>query len=87
MQEQNVAFFLCISCINLWLVEAVILDLLEEINAIVTGDIILESKKLIELLSKISEITVVNIECPIGCHPILKGYRVSHWTSTYFERV
>ena len=54
MKEQKV-------CINLWLVEAIILDLLEEINAIVTENITSESKKLIELLSKISEITGVNM--------------------------
>lgn len=54
MKEQKV-------CINLWLVEVIIIDLLEEINAIVTENITSESKKLIELLSKISEITGVNI--------------------------
>lgn len=54
MKEQKV-------CINLWLVESIILDLLEEINAIVTENITSESKKLIELLSKISEITGVNM--------------------------
>lgn len=41
--------------------EAVILDLLEEISAIATEDITLESNKLTELLSKISGTTGVNM--------------------------